>query len=76
MDFKEFKQRANVRTVNTCNGWGFGGFSGKVYELGDMAFYDTKQYYRHSSPTSNISYHIATKKVSKEEFLTTLETLV
>jgi hypothetical protein len=39
--------------VNTCNGWGFGGWAGKAetYDNG-MVFESGKQYYRHSKPST------------------------
>lgn len=76
MNLAQFKQVATKTPYNTCNGWGFGGDSGNVYEYKNATFYDTKRYYRHSKPSDSKSYWVNNKEVTKKEFETTLNTLI
>lgn len=73
MTISDFKARAVVSAVNTCNGWGFGGWAGKQYtqEVKGKLFThkDGKLYYRHAPSQKYKNYYIDDSEVSLTEFL-------
>ena len=72
----QFKNKANVREVDTTNGNGYGGYKGKVYKLGNMELFDTFMYFRFERPKPNIKYLHGTTRITKQEFLSRVTKLV
>lgn len=68
MNLSEFKKSAEVTSANTCNGWGFNGYFGKMYVLDQFRYRDAKWSYRHAPSTQYKGYFIGGKEVSKLEF--------
>jgi len=73
MDIKEFKLVAEVEAVNTCNGWGFGGYHGKRYTFEHLRFDQTRFSYRHAPSSARNNHYIKDVLVTKKEFNQELE---
>jgi len=72
----KFKDKAEVREVDTTNGKNYGGYRGKVYTLGNLELFDTLMHYRFERPKPNVKYLYGTIRVTKSEFITKIIKLV
>lgn len=73
MTLQEFKKEATIESVNTTNGWGFGGYYGKKYTLGDLSFCDAKWSYRHTGTSKYDRYYNGSEELTRKEFLSLIE---
>jgi hypothetical protein len=74
MTIQEFKKQSSSQDVCTTNGWGFGGYYGKLFTLGQFEFRNAKWGHRHSGASNYDAYFISGKEVDKATFLEALST--
>ena len=74
MTLQEFKSKATARPVNTTNGWGFAGYYGTIYDLGQFTIRKAKWSYRHAPSTNYDGYYIYGYEVTRDQFLEALST--
>ena len=68
MDINDFKKLCKIKGKviehNSCNGWGFGGLYGKIYQFGNKEYWDTRCSTRHQGTHSSKRYYLNDKEIN------------